>query len=261
MSPSESWSLTARTRVLCFALMAVAGVNLPAAEIVVFAAASLADSLKEIGAAYEKQTGDKVVLNFGASSFLARQIEEGAPADIFFSADEARMDALDRKGLVAKETRTSRLSNSLVIVVAADSALTIKSAKDLTEPKVKRIALADPKTVPAGIYARAYLEQAKLWPGLESKVVATDNVRAALAAVESGNVEAGMVYKTDAGISKLVKIACEIPASETPAISYPMAMLKEARNPDGAKRLLKYLESDEAGRVFEKFGFIIRKPA
>src|SRR6059036_1497290 len=122
------------------------------ASINVFAAASLTDSLKEIAVAYEKQTGEKVVFNFGASSFLARQIEEGAPADIFFSADEARMNGLEKKGLIAKETRKSRLSNSLVIVVSADSSFTIQSAGDLAEPKVKRIALADPKTVPAGIY-------------------------------------------------------------------------------------------------------------
>ena len=174
--------------------------NLSAATLHVFAAASLTDSLKEIAAAYEKQTGDKVMFNFGASSFLARQIEEGAPADIFFSADEAKMDGLEKKGLIIKETRTSRLSNSLVIVVTSDSALPIHSAKDLAGPAVKRVALADPKTVPAGIYAKQYLQCAGLWSAIKPKVVPTDNVRAALAAVESGNVEAGMVYKTDASI-------------------------------------------------------------
>jgi molybdate transport system substrate-binding protein len=211
---------------LAIALIVIGTTTLNAATITVFAAASLTESLKEIGAAYEKQTGDKVRFNFGASSFLARQIEESAPADIFFSADEARMDGLE-KGLIMKETRKSRLSNSLVIVVAADSALPIKSANDLTAAKVKRLALADPKTVPAGIYAKAFLEKAKLWPAVESKLVPTDNVRAALAAVESGNVEAGMVYKTDAAISKKVKVACEIPAKDAPAISYPMAVVDQ----------------------------------
>lgn len=227
------------------------------AAITVFAAASLTDSLKEIAAAYEKQTGDKVILNFGASGFLARQIEEGAPADLFFSADEARMDGLEKKGLILKETRTSRLSNLLVIVVAADSPLRISSARELAGVKVKRIALADPKTVPAGSYAKAYLEKLKLWPAVGPKVVPTDNVRAALSAVESGNVEAGMVYKTDAAISKKVKIACEIPSGEGPAISYPMAVVKESRQPEAARQFLNYLASDEAGRVFKKFGFIV----
>jgi molybdate transport system substrate-binding protein len=215
--------------------------------------------LKEIAAAYEKETGDKVVFNFGASSLLARQIEEGAPADVFFSADEAKMDGLEKRRLVVSETRKSRLSNSLVIVLAAESTMTIKSASDLALPRVRRIALADPKTVPAGIYAKAYLEKAKIWTSVESKIVPTDNVRAALAAVESGNVEVGMVYKTDAAISKKVRVAYEVPGSDSPAISYPMAVLKEAKDLEAAKRFLKHLDSLEAGRVFEKFGFIVRK--
>jgi molybdate transport system substrate-binding protein len=228
-----------------------------AAEIHVFAAASLTESLNEIATAYGKQTGDKVIFNLGASSFLARQIEEGAPADIFFSADEAKMNGLEKKGLIVKETRKSRLSNSLVIVVTADSGLIIKSPTDLVGPKVNRIALADPKTVPAGIYAKEYLEKAGLWTTVAPKVIPTDNVRAALAAVESGNVEAGIVYKTDAAISMKVKVAYSVPASETPAIRYPMALLTEAKESEAGKRFLKCLDSDEAGRVFEMFGFIV----
>jgi molybdate transport system substrate-binding protein len=249
-----SFSLAAL--IIAFSLPTAA--TLSAAEIHVFAAASLTDCLKEIAFTYEKQTTDKVVFNFGASSFLARQIEEGAPADIFFSADEAKMDGLEKKGLIVKETRKSRLSNSLVVVVATDSALRIKSARDLADAKVKRIALADPRTVPAGVYSKAYLEKLKLWPAIEVKVVPADNVRAALAAVESGNVEAAMVYKTDAAISKKTKIACEVPSSDTPGISYSMAAVKDSKQLD-AGRFLKYLDSDEAGRVFEKFGFIVRK--
>jgi molybdate transport system substrate-binding protein len=164
---------------LAMALVACATTILDAATINVFAAASLIESLKEIAATYEKQSGDKVLFNFGASSFLARQIEEGAPADIFFSADEAKMDGLEKKGLILKETRKSRLSNSLVMVVTADSPLTIKSASELAGPTITRIALADPKTVPAGMYAKEYLEKTKLWRAVEAKVIPTDNVRAA----------------------------------------------------------------------------------
>ncbi len=240
------------------ALLLVLNASARAATIRVFAAASLTDSLKEISAAYQRQTGDKIVFNLGASSFLARQIEEGAPADIFFSADDAKMDALEAKGLLVKSSRRSRLSNSLVIVVASDSVLKIASAEDLGRADVKRVALADPKTVPAGIYAKAYLIKAKLWPAVSAKVVPTDNVRAALAAVESGNVEAGLVYKTDAAISKRVKVACEISGADAPAIHYPMALLKEARAPEAARKFLAHLASPEAGRVFEKFGFIVR---
>jgi len=229
-----------------------------ATEVNVFAAASLGDVLKAIATPYEKQTGDRIVFNLGASSFLARQIEEGAPADIFFSADEAKMEALEKRGLIAKDSRKSRLSNSLVIVVAADSELSIKSAKDLAEAKFRRLALADPKTVPAGIYAKEYLEKEKLWTAVQAKVIPTDNVRAALVGVESGNVEAGIVYKTDAAISRKVKVAFEVPAGEGPAISYPMAVIKEARHPEAARKFLRHLDSPEAGRFFEQFGFIVR---
>jgi len=253
------WGGYLRSYLMATAFIAFAIATLNAATINVFAAASLIDSLKEIAAAYQKQTGDKVVFNFGASSFLARQIEEGAPADLFFSADEAKMDGLEKKGLVLKDTRRSRLSNSLVIVVATEKGAAIESPKDLVTAKVKRLALAEPRTVPAGIYAREYLQKQNLWPGVEAKVVPTENVRAALAAVEAGNAEAGIVYKTDAAISKKVRIACEVPSSDSPAISYPMAALKEAKEPDAAKRFLKHLDSEEAGKVFEKFGFIVRK--
>jgi molybdate transport system substrate-binding protein len=179
--------------------------------------------------------------------------------DIFFSADEAKMDALDRKGLIVRDTRKSRLSNSLVVVIASDSPMQIHSANDLVKADVKRLALADPKTVPAGIYAREYLEKMKLWSVIEKRVVPMDNVRAALSAVESGNVEVGIVYKTDANISKKVKVAYEVPVKEGPAISYPMAVVKATEKPAVARRFLDYLESDQAGRVFEKAGFIIRK--
>jgi molybdate transport system substrate-binding protein len=230
---------------------------LSAAEIRVFAAASLTDSLKQIAAAYHAQTGIRITFNFAASSFLERQISEGASADIFFSADEARMDGLAKQGLILPETRKSLLSNTLVVVVIAESSLTVVSPADLQRQPFKRIALADPQTVPAGIYARKYFEQARLWPALKSKIVPTDNVRAALSAVESGNVEAGVVYKTDAAISKKVKIAYEIPPNEAPRISYPAAILKSAPNPGLAKSFLAHLTSQPAKSVFRKFGFIV----
>jgi molybdate transport system substrate-binding protein len=244
--------------------VAVAGIILAAlvaqaADLTVFAAASLTDCLKQIAADYQKQSGQKVVFNFGASSTLARQIEEGAPADIFFSADEAKMDGLEKHGLLLSGTRKSRLSNSLVIVVTADSSLQITSATNLADAAIKRIALADPKTVPAGIYSKACLEKLHLWAAVEPKVVPTDNVRAALAAVESGNVEAGMVYKTDAAISKKVKVACEISAKDTSNISYPMAVIKESSQREAAKAFLNYLNADAAAQVFEHYGFIVRK--
>jgi molybdate transport system substrate-binding protein len=228
-----------------------------AGPVVVFAASSLTDSLQEIAQTYTQQTGEKITLNFAGSSTLARQILEGAPADIFFSADEAKMDALAQKGLIAAETRRNRLSNSLVIIVAADSRLSLTSARDLTQPAVKHLALADPKSVPAGIYARQYLEKLGLWTNLEPRVVPVENVRAALAAVESGNVEAGIVYLTDAAISKNVKVAYAVPPAQGPPILYPVAMLKDSKDPVAAKKFLDYLASPAAARIFQKFHFLL----
>jgi molybdate transport system substrate-binding protein len=169
------------------------------------------------------------------------------------------MDALEKKGLILKETRRSHLSNRLVIVVAAEDGAAIDRPKDLATDKIKRLALAEPKSVPAGIYAKEYLQKQKLWSVVEAKVIPVENVRAALAAVESGNVDAGIVYKTDAGISKKVKIAFEVLTQDGPDISYPMAVVKETKQPEAATKALQYLDSDAAAKVFEKFGFIIRK--
>jgi molybdate transport system substrate-binding protein len=249
-----------KTEVFALLLALTAGLgSLCASEITVFAAASLTDAMKSVASAYERQTGDRILFNFAASSTLARQIEEGAPADIFFSADEACMDALQKNGRIVPETRKSRLSNSLVIVVAVESQLAIRSARDLTGAKIRRVALADPARVPAGVYARLYLQRLKLWHEVEPKVVPTENVRAALAAVESGNVEAGVVYKTDSAISRKVRVAFEVPREDTPDISYPLAMVSETEQPDAAGRFLQYLESETAARVFEAFGFVVRR--
>lgn len=224
----------------------------------VFAAASLTESLKEIAPLFEAQTGVKLTFNFAASGTLARQIEEGAPADIFFSADEARADALEKKGLIT--ARKSRLSNSLVVIVTADSTLAIASATDLNRPEIAHIALGEPKTVPIGTYAKEYLEKLKLWTAIQPKVVPCESVRAVLAAVESGNIEAGIVYKTDAILSKKVKVAFEIPKAEGPKVSYPMAMVTGSKHPESAKQLLDFLCSDSADKVFLARGFIVLKP-
>ena len=233
--------------------------SISAAELAVHAAASLTDAMKEIAVAYEKESGDKLQFNFGASSMLARQIEEGAPADLFFSADEAKMDALEKKALLLPGTRRSLLSNSLVIVVAADASSVQKSAADLTKAEYKKLALAEPQTVPAGIYAREYLQKVGLWDAIKEKVVPTENLRAALAAVESGNVDAGIIYKTDSLISKKVKIAVEIPAAGGPKISYPVAVLKSSKEPERAKKFAEYLAGPKARAIFAKFGFIVTK--
>ena len=249
-----------KLRVLLLALilgLVLAG-RAGALELRVFAAASLSDSLTEIAQTYAAESGDQITLNFGASSLLARQIEEGAPADLFFSADEAKMDALEKKGRIVPETRRSHLGNALVVVVPSDSQLALNSAQDLAGAAVKRLALAEPKTVPAGIYAKAYLTRLKLWPAIEPKVIPTENVRAALAAVKSGNVDAGIVYKTDVIRSHQIKVAFEIPAEEGPIISYPVALVKDSKQPAAARKFLLYLESPAALKVFQNHGFLVR---
>lgn len=246
-----------KTFTLLFSLVIAARSS--AAELTVHAAASLTEAMHEIGAAYEKESGDKLQFNFGASSMLARQIEEGAPADLFFSADEAKMDALEKKGLLLPGTRRSLLSNVLVIVVPADASSAPKSAADLAKPEFKKLALAEPQTVPVGIYAREYLQKLGLWDAVKEKVVPTENVRGTLAAVESGNVDTGIVYKTDSLVSKKVKVAVEIPAAEGPKISYPVAVLKSSKQPERGKNFAKYLASATTRSIFEKFGFIVVK--
>jgi molybdate transport system substrate-binding protein len=228
-----------------------------AAELNVFAASSLTDSLKELARTYEQLSGDKITFNFAASSLLARQIEEHAPADIFFSADEAKMDGLQRDGLIFGETRRGLLSNALVIVAPADSPLTIASPADLVT-KTHKLSVADPRAVPAGIYAKEYLTAQGLWDKLEAHIVPTENVRAALAAVESGNVDAGFVYKTDANMSKKVKVIFAVTPGQGPAIRYPIAVLTGATNKADAENFVRFLESDNAHKIFEKYGFIVQ---
>jgi molybdate transport system substrate-binding protein len=229
-----------------------------ATELHVSAAASLTDATKEIGANFEKQSGIQIRLNFGASSLLERQIEEGAPADVFFSADEAKMDQLQKSGLIDPASRRDLLGNSLVVVAGADSSLIIHSATDLRRPEFRKIALADPQSVPAGIYARKFLEGAHLFEELRSKIVPTENVRAALAAVEAGDADAAFVYQTDAGISRKVRVILAVPENETPPIRYPVAIVQETKERAAAEQFVKYLQSAAAEEVFRRFGFSVQ---
>jgi molybdate transport system substrate-binding protein len=225
-------------------------------DILVSAAASLTDVLKEIGGSYQAQAKHTARFNFGPSSGLARQIEEGAPADIFFSADLAQMDNLDKKGLLEPGTRKNLLSNQLVIIAPSDSKLALSSPKDLLKADVKRIALAEP-SVPVSAYTSKYLTEEGLWEQVKSKVIPVQDVRATLAAVEGGNVDAGFVYKTDAAISKKVKIVYEVPLDKGPKITYPAAIVKASKHKDVARDFINYLSSPTAKAVFQKYGFVV----
>jgi molybdate transport system substrate-binding protein len=242
---------------LLFTLLSAAG--LKADDVTVFAAASLTDALKEIAPAYEKSSGDKIVFNFAASGTLELQIRHGAFADIFFSADEEKMNDLDKDGLLEPGTRADLLGNTLVVVVPADSSLALTSAAGLADPKVKKIALGQAPVVPAGIYAEQYLKKIGIWDQVQPRVIPQESVRAALAAVETGNVDAGIVYKTDALHSKKVRIAYEVPAADGPAIVYPAALVKGSKQAAAAKKFLDYLGSPDALAVFARDGFIAKK--
>jgi molybdate transport system substrate-binding protein len=226
-------------------------------EILVSAAASLTDVLKEIATGYQTKSKNTLKFNFGPSSGLARQIEEGAPADMFFSADLPQMDALQKKGLMEPGTQKNLLSNQLVIVVPADSKVGISSPKDLLKPDVKKIALAEPSSVPVGVYSSKYLMEEDLWDQVKPKVVPVQDVRATLASVQSGNVEAGFVYKTDAAIAKKVKVVYEVPVGKGPKITYPVAIVKESKQKTAARDFLNYLSTVPAKDTFKKYGFVV----
>jgi molybdate transport system substrate-binding protein len=198
-----------------------------------------------------------VAFNFAASGTLVRQIQEGAPADLILSADEAQLDKLAKAGLLAPGSRADLLSNTLAVVVAADSPLTVTSAVDLASPQLGKVAIGDPASVPAGAYAKAWLQGAKAWDKIIDKAVPCDSVRGVLAAVESGNVDAGIVYRTDALISKKVRVALDVPRAEGPPIRYPVAQLKDAPGGAEAGRFLGFIEGPAAAGVFKAHGFLL----
>jgi molybdate transport system substrate-binding protein len=238
---------------LCGTAFAAAATPTPPEEASVFAAASLADALAGVGSAWTKASGHRAVFNFGASSDLSRQIRAGAPADVFFSADSAQMDALEREGLVRRSDRHDLLSNTLVVIVPAASSATVAGPRDLAA--FKTIAIADPQAVPAGVYARTWLEGLGLWSELLPRVVPTLHARAALNAVESENAEAGIVYRTDAAASKRARVALEVASAAGPRIRYAVAPLVRSPRHATASAFVAYLRSPDARAVFIRHGF------
>ena len=230
-----------------------------AAEIVVFAAASLKDALDDAAHAYEHQSGDVVKISFGASSVLAKQIENGAPADMFISADLDWMDYLQQRNLIQPQTRKNLVENQLVIVAPADSdlKLDIKPGFDLAGAlKGGRLAMADPDSVPAGKYGKAALEKLGVWNSVKGAVAPAENVRAALLFVSRREAPLGIVYSTDARADPRVKIIAVFPPDTHPPIVYPIALTAQSKNP-GAARLLAFLSSPAARPSFEKQGFTV----
>ncbi|MGE0259509.1 MAG: molybdate ABC transporter substrate-binding protein [Alphaproteobacteria bacterium] len=227
----------------------------------VFAAASLKNALDDANRQYETDTGKKATLSYAASSTLAKQIESGAPAEIFISADRRWMDYLQDRDLVRPNTRHDLLGNSLVLIAPADSPL--EPAKAMIGPGLPlakmlgggRLAVAEPNSVPAGIYGKAALIKLGVWDSVAGRVAAAENVRAALALVARGEAPLGIVYKTDAAIEPGVKIVGTFPAGTHEPIVYPLALTKAAR-PEAAS-FAAYLRGPVARKLFEKYGFTV----
>ncbi len=225
----------------------------PRADVMVFAAVSTSEALNQIARRFSEKHGVTVRVNAAGSSRLAQQIAFGADADVFLSANVDWVDFLQGRGMVAQ--RRNLLANRLVIIVPADSELEILKPQDLTDLRVRHLALADPQAVPAGIYARQALEKLGLWEQLRRKAAAADDVRSALAYVATGSAQAGIVYATDAAASKAVRVACELPEDLSDTIVYPVALLKAARENRMARAFYDYLAAAEAAEVFEGAGF------
>jgi len=223
-------------------------------QVLVSAAASLAGVIETLGRDYEKRTGVRVSVNTGASNTLARQIANGAAVDLFISADEAQMDTV--RADIVTGTRVDLLSNQLAIAVPADRPRTLRSVRDLTDPAIKRIAVGDPAAVPAGIYARTYLERLGVWGAIAHKVIPSASVRLALAAVENGAADAAIVYRTDLASARRASLALAIPVAEGPRIVYPAAVIRSGRNRETAVRFLTWLRAAEAAAIFRAAGFI-----
>jgi molybdate transport system substrate-binding protein len=227
-------------------------------DILVFGAASLKNALDDANAQYQHHTNRKVVVSYGASSALAKQIENAAPADVFISADLDWMDYVAERKLIKTDTRSNFLGNKLVLVAAADSkvALTIGPNFGLAAALAGgRLAMADPASVPAGKYGKAALEKLGVWSSVADKIAPAQDVRATLLLVSRGEAPLGIVYQTDAAADKGVRIVGTFPADTHPPIIYPMAVLAGSAHPDvGA--YMAFLKSDEAKPAFEKQGFV-----
>lgn len=227
-------------------------------ELIVSAAASLTDALQELEATYEETNrGVDLLLNFGSSGALQKQIEQGAPADLFISAGTSQMKALVSQDLVEPDTEVTLLLNELVVIVPAEGGATVNEAADLLADGIGTIAIGEPDTVPAGGYAKEAMEHYGIWEKIEPKLVLGKDVRQVLTYVETGNVDAGWVYRTDAASSDTVRVAFAAGADSHAPIAYPAAVVRASSNLEEARKLLDYLQSDEADRLFESHGFRI----
>ena len=225
-------------------------------EVTIYAAASMQTALDTIAADWQATSGNTAVISYAGSSALAKQIIAGAPADLFISASESWMDAVEAEGALAKGSRRDLLGNTLVLVSAEAGEVALADLPARLGDEHLAMALVD--SVPAGQYGKAALTYLGLWDGLEAHVAQADNVRAALALVATGEAPFGIVYATDAAAEPKVHVVATFPAESHPAITYPVAILKDAPAPEAAQALLDYLGTPAAAAVFEAQGFAVK---
>jgi molybdate transport system substrate-binding protein len=228
-------------------------------DLIVFAAASLKNALDSINAQWRKETGKEVKISYAASSALAKQIESGAPAQMFISADIRWMDYLEKKNLIKTDTRSNLLGNRIVLIAPKDKAKAVDIKPGLDLAKVlgdSRLAMANVEAVPAGRYGKAALEKLGAWTSVSAKVAQAENVRAALLLVSRGEAPAGIVYQTDAAADANVKIIGTFPEDTHPPVIYPIALTANATHPDAAA-FLTYIRSAKAKALFEAQGFTV----
>lgn len=257
--PQKSSALKACIAAAALFAAAAAPISRAAAEVTVFAAASLKNALDEIAAAWTAETGDKAVVSLAGSSALARQIQQGAPADVFVSANQDWMDRLQDDGLIDGGSRVDLVANAIVLIAHGKAAepIEIVPGFDLAGRLGDgRLAMALVDAVPAGIYGRAALESLGAWTAVQPKVAQADNVRAALALVATGEAPYGVVYRTDAAASDDVTVVGVFPPESHPPIVYPAATVKASANPLKA-RFLAFLRGPAARRAFERQGFVV----
>ncbi|MEM9922635.1 MAG: molybdate ABC transporter substrate-binding protein [Cyanobacteria bacterium P01_D01_bin.50] len=228
-------------------------------ELTVSVAASMQDAMKEVASFYQKEhPNTKIIYNFASSGTLTQQIKQGAPVDILISANEKFMDELGTKNLLLPKTRKNLLKNDIVLIMPKKgNVVNISNFQQLTSTNIKRFSIGEPESVPAGGYAKQVLTSLKIYSQLKPKTVFAKNVRQVLSYVELGNVDAGIVYATDAKISNQVKVVASAPENTHKPIVYPVAAIQRTQNPETAKEFIQFINSDRAKDAFTKYGFQI----
>jgi molybdate transport system substrate-binding protein len=248
--------MTRPTIVLLVLLLGLVRGPLSGADLTVFAAASVSEALDAAAKAFTAVTEKTVHVEYGGSGVLARKIREGARADVFFSADSRHIDQLAKNGLIVADSRRDIVGNTLILIAPAVGGPRLQKPADLADSNVRLLALGNPAVAAAGAYAQDLLEKEGLWPAVHDKVIFLDSVRAVIAAVESGNADAGFVYKTDAALAKKVRIITGVTATEGPRIVFPAVVITGSTRAHTGRAFVAWLAGPEAQAIFVRHGFL-----